>query len=71
MERKNPKMNWNKIEEEWTTMTRRIRADLRDMPGGLGERPGTSEPTLSLSGVSDGAGQSERGSEHVSLPTAR
>ncbi|MBK5925976.1 hypothetical protein [Rhodobaculum claviforme] len=38
-------MNWDKIEEEWTTMTRRIRADLGDPAAGkTARRPAHAAP---------------------------
>jgi len=71
MTRKELHMTWNRIEEEWTTMTRRIRADWRPCPPGIaGSRRG-GEATPALAGSSADAVPSENGSECGNLPAAR
>ena len=64
-------MNWDRIEEEWTTMTRRIRADWRDNPTGVGVPRKGRDTRLSMSGPPADAGPSDKGPEHGNLPTLR
>ena len=64
-------MKWDRIEEEWTTMTRRIRADWRDGPEGMGAPRRARDAPPSLSAAAAESGPSDNGSEHGSLPTLR
>jgi hypothetical protein len=71
MSRKDLYMNWDRIEEEWTTMTRRIRADWRDGPAGRNAPRSVREATPTWSATPVDSGPDEKGSENSSLPTLR
>ena len=64
-------MNWDRIEEEWTTMTRRIRADWRDSADGMRAPRKDREATQSGSRLPANADPSGKGAENGNLPTAR
>ena len=71
MSRKDLHMNWDQIEEEWTTMTRRIRADWRNAPAGVSAPRRERRATPPLPGSPAEPGLSEKGAEYGNLPTAR
>ncbi|GAA0306898.1 hypothetical protein [Rhodovulum strictum] len=64
-------MTWDRIEEEWTTMTRRIRADWRDGPAGLKAPRREREAAPPWPAPPADSGLGENGSENSSLPTLR
>jgi hypothetical protein len=71
MSRKDLHMTWDRIEEEWITMTRRIRADWRDGPAGVNAPRREREATPPWPGSPAASGPDERVSERSSLPTLR
>ena len=64
-------MNWDRIEEEWTTMTRRIRADWRDGPATMAASRRERDAPPPLSGAAAEAGPSDESAAHGNLPTLR
>jgi hypothetical protein len=45
-------MNWDQIEDKWTAMTRRIRADLTDRPDRISTPRHSIRATMPVSGAS-------------------
>lgn len=64
-------MNWDQIEEEWTTMTRRIRADWRDGPACIGAPRSARDAPMPLSTAHADAVPPDKGAGHGNLPTLR
>lgn len=62
-------MFWDQIEDKWTEMTRRIRADWRDGPDSVSGPGRASGATAPVPGTPSDTGPSDTGADNISLPT--